>query len=461
MSTPLSFYGHVRSVLVLGLPLVGGHLAQFAIGLTDTLMMGWYGVPELAALTIASSAFFMLFLFGSGFAWAIMPMVATYAARGEQAQIRRAARMALWLSGLFFVAAFPVLWFSEPLLRLLGQEPLVADLAQQYLRIAVWGMLPALGVMVLKNYLAGLEHTRVVLWVTVAAAVANALANYALIFGNWGAPELGVAGAGWASVASHLTALVLALVYALRKLPEHTLLVRFWKPDWEMFAQVFRVGLPIGITVLAEAMMFAASSVLMGLVGVIPLAAHGIAIQLASAAFMLQLGLANAATVRAGTAAGRADADHLDMGARAVLALGAAGVAVAVIVLLAIPDLLLGAFIDPADPDRATIIEAGRGLLVMAALFQLTDAAQVLHVGLLRGLQDTRVPMIIAALSYWVVGLPMAYMLGIALGWDGIGVWLGLVLGLSVAAVLLGWRFWARAAPGLRRAVPGGPIPGL
>ena len=459
--SPLSFTGHVRSVLVLGLPLIGGHLAQFAIGLTDAVMIGWYGVPELAALTLAHSFLFTFFLFGAGFGWAVMPMVATFAARGEEVMIRRSTRMALWLSILFFAATMPVLWFSAPVLRALGQTETIAAMGQTYLRIAGWGVLPALGVMVLKNYLAGLEHTRIVLWITLAAAVSNAIANYALIFGNWGAPELGIAGAAWASVVSHLTALVFVIAYALRKLPEHQLFVRFWRPDWEMFARVARIGLPIGVTTLAEVMLFAAAAVLMGQLGVIPLAAHGIAVQIATATFMIQMGLSNAATVRAGTAAGHADARHLDIGARAVLALGMAGVAFSILLFLAVPEPLIGFFLDPDDPDRAAIIQTGRVLLIMAALFQLGDAVQVIHLGLLRGLQDTRVPMLMAALAYWGIGLPAAWGLGLPLGLGGVGVWAGLSLGLGVAGLLLGWRFWTRAVPGLARAAPGEAIPGL
>ncbi|MDA7426737.1 MATE family efflux transporter [Thalassococcus lentus] len=450
--TQLSFSGHTRAVLTLGLPLVGGHLAQFAIGLTDTIMIGWYGVPELAALTLAHSYFFTLLLLGSGFAWAIMPMVATYAAKQDDPQIRRATRMALWLSGLFFAVFMPLQWFSEPIFRALGQTDQISQMAQSYLRVAGWGMLPALGVMVLKSYLAGLEHTRIVLWITLAAAVANVIANYALIFGNWGAPELGIAGAGLASVSSNIVALVLVVAYALRRLPEHQLFVRFWRPDWDMFAQVFRLGWPIGLTSLAEVALFAGSAVLMGWLGTIALAAHGIAIQIATATFMIQLGLSNAATVRAGNALGRGDARHLTMGARAVLMLGAMGVAFSVSLFLLLPETLLGAFLDPSDPDRAAIIEIGRGLLMMAALFQLADAAQVIFLGLLRGLQDTRVPMIMAAVSYWGVGMPAAWLLAFPLGLAGVGVWLGLTLGLAVAALLLGMRF---VTDGPRRVVAG------
>ncbi|WP_323772201.1 MATE family efflux transporter [Antarctobacter sp.] len=445
MTRPDSHIMHTRSILRLGLPLIGGHLAQFAIGLTDTIMMGWYGVPELAALTLAGSFFFTLFLFGSGFAWAIMPMVARFAAMGDEVQVRRATRMALWLSIIYALLILPLLWYSGTILTAIGQKEAIAQMAQVYLRTLSIGMLPALGVMVLKSYLAGLEHTRVVLWITIAAAGANALVNYMLIFGNWGAPEMGIAGAAVASVTVQLVSLGLIVVYALRILPEHELFVRFWKPDWEMFARVFQLGWPIGLTTLAEVALFAASAVLMGWLGTIPLAAHGVAIQIATAAFMVQVGLSNAATVRAGAALGRGDIANLLRGAEVVALLGAVAVAVTVAVFLVFPEALMGLFIDPTDPDRDAIIATGRGLLIMAALFQAVDAAQVIHIGLLRGLQDTRVPMIMAGVAYWGVGMPCAWLFGIYFDWGGEGIWMGLVFGLAVAAVLLMQRFWRQS----------------
>ncbi|ETX30166.1 MATE family efflux transporter [Roseivivax isoporae] len=438
---------HVRAVLALGLPLVGGHLAQFAIGLTDTVMLGWYGAEALAALTLAHTLFFVLFLVGAGFAWAVMPMVATFAAQGDEVRVRRATRMGLWLSILFFLVAAPPLWFAEPLLRALGQGEGVAADAGLYLRVALWGMLPALGVMVLKSYLAALERTRVVFWITVLAAFANALFNHALIFGNLGAPSLGIAGAALASVLTNLVSFLAVALYAVRALPGHALFRRFWRPDWEMFGEVFRLGWPIGITSLSEIGLFAASALMMGWLGTVPLAAHGIAVQIASAVFMVHLGLANAATVRAGNAYGRGDPSGLLRGAWTVLALSALTSFLTVALFLGAPRTLAGLFLGPDDPARAEIIATSVVLLAVAALFQLVDGAQVVALGLLRGLQDTRVPMVLAAFAYWGVGMPAAWFFGFALGWGGPGVWIGLVLGLAVAAVALLARFWMRGVP--------------
>lgn len=442
MSHPdLSLTHHLRATAVLGLPLVGGHLAQFAIGLTDTIMLGRYSAEVLAAQVLATGVFHTVFVLASGFAWAVMPLVASAAARDDQQMIRRATRMGLWLSVGLCVLFMPVFWVSGSLLRLLGQTPQVAADAQTYLRIAGLGLLPAMGVMVLKSYLAALERTQVILWITVLAAVVNAGANYVLIFGQFGAPEMGIAGAAWASVLTHAMSLVGVVLYARAVMPQHDLFRRLWRPDPEILAHVFRLGWPISLTHVAESGLFVISAIMMGWLGTVPLAAHGIAIQCASAAFMVHLGLANAATVRAGNAYGRGDRGHLWRGAQAVVGLSV-GIALATSAFFVIlPEPLIALFLDAAEPDRAAIVTTGIGLLAMAALFQLVDGGQVVALGLLRGLQDTRVPMIMASVAYWGIGLPAAYGLGIWLGYGGMGIWGGLVIGLAVAAGLLTFRF--------------------
>ena len=445
MNKVMTYPGHLRAITVLGVPLIGGHLAQYAIGLTDTIMLGWYGVEALAAVTLASSYFFVLFLFGAGFGLAVMPMVATAAAEENETSIRRSTRMGLWLSLIYATVMMPLLWWSQPILIALKQEPQVAETAAIYLRVAGWGLFPALLVMTLKSYLAALERTQIVLWITVVAAVVNGLTNYALIFGNWGAPELGVMGAAIASVVTQIVSLVAVVIYAVKALPEHSLFQRFWRPDWEMFMSVLRLGVPIGLTTLAEVSLFAISAVMMGWLGPVPLAAHGIALNLASATFMVHLGLSNVATIRAGNALGRRDRAHLEKGAITVTGMSLVVSVLTIILFLTCAEPLISLFMEFDDPQRPEILLIGTGLLAMAALFQLVDGAQVIALGLLRGLQDAKVPMVMAALSYWAIGIPASYYFGFVQGMEGIGVWLGLVLGLACAAVLLMSRFWLRS----------------
>tara|TARA_R110002049_G_scaffold23781_6_gene84749 strand:+ start:138365 stop:139714 length:1350 start_codon:yes stop_codon:yes gene_type:complete len=442
---------HVRAILTLGLPLIGGHLGQMAIGVTDTVMLGWYGVEALAAVVLASTFFFVLFIFGSGFAFAVMPLVASYAAEDDEVGVRRATRMGLWLSLGFGVIALPAMLWSAPILTLLGQGPDLAAMAGQYLAIAGWGIVPALLVMVIKSYLAALERTQIVLWITLLAALVNGLANYALIFGNWGAPEMGVAGAAIASVATQLVALVGVVIYVLVALPQHHLFQRIWRVDPQMLVRVFTLGLPIGLTTLSEVGLFAASAMMMGWLGTIPLAAHGIAVQLASITFMVHLGLSNVATIRAGNAYGRRDVPHMARGALIVMVMSLVFAAVTVVGFVGWPEPMISLFMQRDEPARADILAVGVGLLVMAALFQLVDGAQAIALGVLRGVQDTKVPMVLAAISYWAIGVPCSYLLGFTYGFGGIGVWSGLVIGLGVAAVLLNARFWGVTIKSLAR----------
>ncbi|MFK7745540.1 MAG: MATE family efflux transporter [Roseobacter sp.] len=441
---------HGRAVLRLGVPLIGGHLAQIAISVTDTVMVGWYGVEALAAVTLGSTYFFVFFVFGSGFAWAVMPMVASFAAEEDETGLRRATRMGLWLSVAFGLLAMPLMIWSEPILRLLGQGQSVARDASLYLEIAAFGILPALVVMVIKSYLAALERTQIVLWITVLGAVFNALTNYMFIFGNWGAPELGIQGAAIASVVTQVVSLIGVVIYARWVLPEHAIFKRLWRADPQMLARVFKLGLPIGLTSLSEVGLFAATAVMMGWLGTVPLAAHGIAVQLSGITFMIHIGLANVATIRAGNAIGRSDIPRLERGALVVTGMSLVFAFVTIVFFLTMPAFFISLFVQDDEPAKLEILQLGVGLLAVAALFQLVDGAQVIALGLLRGLQDTRMPMIIAAVSYWGVGIPCSYLFGFVLGLEGVGIWLGLVIGLGLAGVLLSVRFWRVSLPGLK-----------
>ena len=454
MRKHMTYPGHARAITVMGLPLVGGHLGQIAIGVSDTVMAGWYSVEALAAVTLASTYFFVLLIFGSGFAWGVMPLVAAFDAEGDEVGLRRATRMGMWLSMGFAVLALPLMIWSRPIMALMGQDQALADMVDGYLFIAAWGIFPALMVMVLKSYLAALERTQVVLWITLLAGVANVLANYAFIFGNWVAPELGVRGAAIASVTSHSVSLVAVVVYVLWKMPQHQMFVRLWRPDWEMLARVFRLGLPIGFTGLSEVGLFAASAVMMGWLGTVALAAHGIALQLASITFMVHLGISNVATIRAGNAYGRRDPAHLARGAIMATVMSALVAVVTVFVFVMWPEPLINLFMQRDEPAREQILAIGVALLAMASLFQLVDGAQAVALGILRGVQDTTVPMILAGFSYWIVGMPASYLLGFVFDFEGVGVWLGLVFGLGVAAILLNARFWGSV---LKRLGPTAP----
>lgn len=451
---PTSFAAQARALLSLGLPMVGSNLAQIGLHVTDTVMMGWYSVPALAAVVLGASSFFIVFILGSGFGVAVMPLVASAVVARDDTEARRATRMGLWLSLIYAVLALPLFWFSGPIFLALGQKPETAATAQSFMRIAGFGMAPALVVMVLKSYLAAHERTQVVLWATLAGLVLNAALNWAFIFGHWGAPEMGAPGSALATVGTQVLTLVIITAYALLTpgLRHHALLARFWRPDWPGFARVFRLGWPIGLTSLSEGGLFQASALMMGWIGTVQLAAHGIALELASITFMVHLGLSQAATVRVGRARGQGDLAALRTGALTATLLSAGLALLAAALFALFPDTLIGLYIRPGDPLAPQILGFGTRLLLVAALFQLADAGQVMALGLLRGVQDTRVPMFMAAISYWGIGIPASYLLAFPLGFGGIGLWLGLVLGLVSAATLMMARFWTGFA---RHPAPG------
>jgi len=441
---PAGFLPQARAILVLGLPLIGSHVAQFALHVTDTVMLGWYSVTDLAAGALGVTVFFAFFTLGAGYANAVMPLAAAANARDELTEVRRVTRMGLWLSLGFSLLVLPVFIWSGPMLDAMGQDPTVAPLAGAYLAIVGLGLGPALMVMTLKSFLAALGRTQVVLWVTLVAVAVNAFANWVLIFGNLGAPEMGARGAALASVIVQLITLAIMLAYAalLPALRPYQLLIRFWRPDWVALRAVNALGLPIGLALLAETGLFAASAVMMGWLGPNPLAAHAIALEITAMFFMVHMGLSNAATVLVGRAYGRGDMPALRLAARVsvILSMGFAVTTMGIYLLFG--EVMVGLFLAPGDPERVVIVPLGVTLLMVAALFQLADGGQAMAMGLLRGIQDTRVPMVVAAVSYWLVGIPISYWLAFPLGFEGVGLWLGMVVGLSVAAIALMIRFW-------------------
>jgi len=440
----MTFSTHARQTLVLGLPLIGSSLAQMALHVVDTIMMGWYGVVALAAVVLGSSSFFILYVLGTGFAKAVMPMAAQARANGDEVQVRRVARMGLWLSIAFGVLIYPVFWWSEPILLALHQDPEVADIASQYLWIAGMGMVPALCVTVLQSWLSALGRTQVVLWVTIAAVLLNIVVNWALIFGNWGFPEMGAQGAAVATVLVQVMSLAILAPYAALRpgLRAYRLFQRFWRNDLVAMRQVFRLGLPIGLTGIAEGGLFHASAIMMGWVGTMELAAHGIALEATAVAFMLHVGLSSAATIRVAGFHATGDAVALRAASWVALVLSFAAALVVTAVFVLVPGPIISLFLDEANPSSAAILIFGTVLMGLAALFQLADAMQVIALGLLRGLQDTKVPMWLAVASYWVIGIPAGYTLAFPLGYGGVGLWLGLVVGLVAAAISLLLRFW-------------------
>ena len=443
----------MRATLALALPLVLTNVAQALIHATDVVLLGWAGSRMLAAGTLGINLYVAFLIFGMGLVMASAPMMAKELGerRHSVRDVRRTVRQAMWAAVAVAIPVWLILWHTEPILVVLGQEPALAADAQVMVRALQWGLLPYLFYLVLRSFISALEKPLWSLFVGLAAVIFNALINYGLIFGRFGLPELGLLGAGIGSASANLMMFVgMALVVVRHKsFRRYRLFGRFWRADWQRFREVWRLGLPIGITLALEITIFNAAVFLMGLIGAESIAAHAIAIQIAALAFMVPLGLGQAVTVRVGLAYGRRDRDGVTRAGWTAFALGTGFMCLTALAMIAAPHALVSAFLDPDDAANGPVISLAISFLFVAAIFQIFDGAQVVGAGMLRGLHDTKVPMAYAAFGYWVVGLLIGVGLGFGLGWQGVGIWIGLATGLAVVALLMIGRWLRRERLGL------------
>lgn len=447
----LGFRHHLGRTMYLGLPLIGSQLAQMSIGVTDTVMVGWLGAEPLAGMVLGAQLFFITFIFGAGITHAIVPIAANAMGRGDQTAVRRGIRMGMWGVAIYAVIALSIMAMIKPIYSALGQEPANIAIGAEYLSIAMWGVVPALLVMAYRSFLTVLEQARIILIATGSSALLNVLLDYMLIFGKFGAPKLGVAGAAWASLGTNMLALLILLVYLnlnprIRKLD---IFSNLWRPDWGIFLEMLKLGIPISIGIIAEVGMFIAAAVTMGIIGTIPLAAHGIAIQIASVTFMIPLGLSNAASVRVGKFYGMGDSKNLTSAAYAVIVVGLGFATATALILLLFAQPLVLAFLDMSNADAKEVFAYAIPLMYVAAGFQLVDALQIVLVGILRGMKDTNIPMRYGIFGYWLCAVPIAWFLAFKVDMGGLGLWIGLAIGLAIAAAILFWRFSARYTNGI------------
>jgi len=436
----------LAATLRLAGPLVFTQLAMIAINTTDIVMMGWLGPQELAAGALGLNVYFPLFLFGLGIATVVAPMSAQALGARDYRGVRRTVRQGFWLTLLFGALFTLVIWNGRQVLLATGQNPEIALLAQDYLQAVAWALVPSLWFVVLRCFVTAHSRPRSVLVITLLAVAANAVGNYGLMFGNFGLPRWELMGAGITSSVVSLLMFLALLGYVSmdRKFRRYAIMVRFWRPDWGRFVELFRVGVPIGLTIVAEAGLFSAAAFIMGLISTEALAAHAVALQCAAVAFMVPLGIGQAATIRVGLAAGAGDPDGVARAGWSALLAGTLFMACSALVFWFAGRFLVGLFLDAAVPENAAVIELAVAFLAIAALFQLFDGGQVIGVHALRGLKDTTVPMWLAVGGYWVVGFAAALILAFPLALGGRGVWIGLAVGLACVAFAVNWRFHRR-----------------
>ena len=445
-AAPRTWTGELKALLALGWPLIVSQLAQNALHTTDVILMGWLGPADLAAGAVASSVIICLQLLGVGLVGAVAPMVAQALGARERRNVRRIVRQGLWVAILLAAVITPIVWNIKPLLIFLGQDPALAARAEPYAHTVVWLLAPAFGIVVLRSFLSAHGATRAVLLISVAGVFVNGLVAYTLMFGHFGFPKMGLAGAGVATSTVNVVmfGMMLAYVRLHRNFRRYHILHKFFEPDWQHFRDIFRIGTPIGLMLVAEVALFTSAALMQGWIGADSVAAHAVALQWGSLAFMVPLGLSQATTVRVGLAYGERSARGVTLAGWVSLGVTLVFMACTCVVFLLFSRDLVGLFLDPTKPENAEALALGASFLMVAGVFQLADGAQVSAGSALRGLSDTTIPLILALIGYWGVGFPIAYVFAFVVGLKGVGIWFGLAAGLAFAAVALNIRFALR-----------------
>ncbi len=432
------FRRDVRASAILSAPLVLGHLATGLIGFVDSVIAGHHGTDTLASVSIGTALFWLPVMIPMGTLMAVPAAVSQLDGRGRRHEIGALFRQALWLSAGLGLLLFAFMTLATLALGPMGIAPEIRPGAEAFLHGIRWGV-PALTLYLCMRYLCdGLHWTLPTMLFGFGGLLLLVPMGYAFTYGAFGLPELGAGGLGFASAAM-MWAQAIGFAIYLRRSPRFAglrLFERFDGPRWPAIKGLLATGLPIGVTVAMEGGLFIATALLIGRLGEVPAAAHQIAINVAALCFMIPMGLAEATTVRVGHALGRGDAAGVRRAAFAGYTIMLGTQLVSACVLLGGHDLVVGFY--TAD---AAVASLAASLLLYAAAFQFPDGIQVLSAGALRGLKDTRIPMILAAVAYWGIGMPLGAGLGLGLGWGPKGMWVGLIGGLSVAAVLLSVRF--------------------
>ena len=435
---------HLRPTALLAYPVVLSQLGHIMVSFVDSVLVGRTGTVPLAAVSLGVSSTTVLMILGIGLSMGSVPLVAAADGRRDLPELGRLLASSVWLSALAGLVLAGLGQLVPPLLHYLGQPPEVAALAAPWVRVISWSLVPLMLFQGFREFAEGLGLTKQAMWLSVLANVVNAVLCYALVFGHWGAPRMGLMGSAWATLIARILMALLMAAYVLqaKRLHEYRAAVTKWLPDAATLRRLLDVGAPIGVQMAFEVGAFAASAIMIGWLGAIPLAAHQVAINLASITYMAASGIAAAATIRVGRLRGSGDIAAARQAGFAAYVLGFLfmGTMAGLFILLrnSAPHLY------SHDP---LVVSQAAGLLLIAALFQVSDGLQVVGLGALRGLEDVKVPSVVALLAYWVVALPVGYFLGFRLHWGAPGVWSGLLIGLSIVAVVLLLRFRREATP--------------
>jgi MATE family multidrug resistance protein len=448
-TSPSTWRGELSATLRIAAPLALANLLQMLVYAMDVIFVARLGEQELAASSLAIALFGLMMWCFSGLTGMVAALIAAELGRRRHAvrEVRRSARMGLWLSILCGLSGMTVCWFGREIMLATGQEPHIAEMAGGFLRVIMWAMVPMIAANTLRSVVSALGRPVYATAITALAVGVSALANYAFVFGNFGAPAMGLEGSALASVVTGMFGLLsyVVAIEADRRLRRYRLFGNWWRSEWQRFAELVRTGVPVALTILAEAALFSGAAFLMGNIGASELAGHTIALQVAALAFQIPFGIGQAATIRVGYHYGARDRMALGRAGWVAIGLGTGFMVLTAAVMTFAPKLVLGIYVDTEAAKNAALMGFAVQFMVVAAAFQLFDGLQAVAAGALRGLQDTRVPMYFALFGYWLPGLGTAVGLGFFTPLAGLGIWIGLAVGLIVVALLMLQR-WARRA---------------
>lgn len=439
--------GEIAATFRLAWPLALANLLQMLVHAVDVIFVARLGEVELAASALGIALFGLLMWAFSGLTGIVAALIAEELGRRRHAvrEVRRSVRMGLWLALASGIVGMAICWHGEALMLAAGQDPHLSSRAGDFLRIIMWAMVPMIMANVLRNLVSALGRPVFATAITGLALGTSVLANYTFVFGHFGAPAMGLEGSALASVVTSLFILAsyLIAIAADRRLRRHQVLGNWWRPEWDRLRQLLVLGSPVMIIIIAEAGLFSGAALLMGRIGASELAGHTVALQVAALAFQVPFGIGQAATIRVGYHCGAGDREAIGRAGWVGIAMGGGFMCFTAALMVLAPELLLRLYVDPLDPANAAMVGFAVSYMVVAAAFQLFDGVQAVAAGALRGVQDTRVPMLIAIFSYWVPGYGVAIWLGFYTPLEGTGVWIGLAIGLVFSAGLL-TRRWSR-----------------
>jgi len=433
----------IGETVKLAWPMALTQLGQIAMMTTDLALIGRLGAEAVAAVGLAHLILFVGFVLGMGPVSAVAPLAAQAFGARNPRMVRRALRVGLWAAVMLGIPLNVLQLWGQDILIAAGQSPDAAALAARYLISLAWSMIPAWCFIALRNFMGAVNRPQPALWVTLAAIPLNGMLAYGLIYGAFGFPRLDLLGAGLATTSVNVAMCVAAvwICYACAPFRKYRVLGHLWRPDWTLMRQLIAIGMPISGALTLEWGLFSSAALLVGWIGSIALAAHQIALQVATILFMVPFGISLAATVRVGHAVGRRDVVVARRAGLVAIALGGAFMLPTTLVVIAARNAIPIIFLGSSGPDVVETARLAATLLLIGSSFFVCDAIQAISAGALRGLNDTRMPMLYSAVSFWLIGFTSAYALAFPLRLGAIGIWIGFSLSVITFAALLTWRF--------------------